>query len=55
VNWFNLSFVGWIVLIAALALGAYKLHMPPIWIGIASLALVGIGVIASVGKAKPRI
>jgi hypothetical protein len=55
VSWFNLSFVGWIILIAALALGAYKLHVPTIWIGIAALALVGIGVIASVGKAKPGV
>ena len=54
-NWFNLSFVGWIVLIAALALGAYKLHVPPVWIGIGALALVGIGVIASVTKAKPGV
>ncbi len=54
-NWFNLSFVGWAILIAALAIAAYKLHVPNIWIGIGALALVGIGVIASVAKSKPRI
>ena len=54
-NWFNLSFVGWVILIAALAIAAYKLHVPNIWIAIAALALLGIGIIASVAKSKPRI
>jgi hypothetical protein len=55
VNWFNLSFVGWIILIAALAIGAYMLHAPPVWIAIGSLAMVGIGIIVSVSKSKPQI
>jgi len=55
VNWFNLSVLGWLILIAALAIAAYKLHVPTIWIAIATLALLGIGVIASVAKSKPRI
>ena len=55
VNWFNLSFVGWVILIAALAIAAYKLHVSNIWIGIGALALLGIGVIASVAKSKPRV
>ena len=54
-NWFNLSFLGWVILIAALAIAAYKLHVPTVWIAIATLALVGIGVIASMAKSKPRI
>jgi hypothetical protein len=55
VNWFNLSFLGWVILIAALAIAAYMKHMPTIWIAIAALALLGIGIIASVAKAKPRV
>ena len=54
-NWFNLSLVGWIILIAALAIAAYMLHVPTLWIAIAALALIGIGIIASVAKSKPRI
>jgi hypothetical protein len=53
VNWFNLSFAGWIVVIAALVLAAYKMHMQPVWIGISALALLGIGIIASVNHSKP--
>ena len=55
VNWFNLSFVGWVVLIAALAIAAYMLHAPVVWIAIGALALLGIGIIASVAKSKPQI
>jgi hypothetical protein len=55
VNWFNLSVLGWVILIAAVAIAAYMLHAPPIWIAIGCLALLGIGVIMSVSKSKPRI
>jgi hypothetical protein len=55
VNWFNLALVGWIILIAAGAIAAYMLHMPPIWIAIGTLALLGIGVISSVSKSKPQV
>lgn len=54
-NWFNLAFVGWIIVIIALALGAYKLGAPPVWIAIGALALLGIGMITSVSRARPRI
>jgi len=55
VNWFNLSFVGWVILIVALAIAAYKMGAAPVWIAIGSLALLGIGIIVSVSKSKPQI
>src|SRR5258708_27565775 len=45
VNWFNLSVLGWVILIIALAIAGYKLHVPTLWIAIATLALLGIGII----------
>ena len=54
-NWFNLSIVGWIILIAALAIAAYMMHAPTIWIAIGALALLGIAVISSVSKSKPQV
>ena len=54
-NWFNLSVLGWVILIIALAIAAYMLHVPTLWIAIATLALLGIAIIASVAKSKPRI
>jgi hypothetical protein len=55
VNWFNLALLGWVILIAAVAITAHMLHVPAIWIAIGCLALLGIGVITSVSKSKPRI
>jgi hypothetical protein len=55
VNWFNLSFIGWVILIIAVAIAAYMMHAPVIWIAIGSLALLGIGIITSVSKSKPQI
>ena len=54
-NWFNLSFIGWLILIIALAIGAYMLHAPIVWIAICALALIGVGIIASVNHSKPRL
>lgn len=54
-NWFNLALVGWIILIAAIAIAAYMMKAPPIWIAIGSLALLGIAVISAVSKSKPQV
>jgi hypothetical protein len=55
VNWFNLSFIGWVILIIALAIAAYMMHAPMVWIGIGALALLGIGIIVSASRSRPRI
>jgi hypothetical protein len=55
VNWFNLAFVGWVIVIIALALAAYMMHAPVVWIAIGALALLGVGIITSVSRAKPRL
>ena len=54
-NWFNLALVGWIIVIIALAIAAYMMHAPMIWIAIGALALLGIGIISAVGKSKPQV
>ncbi len=54
-NWFNLALVGWIILIVAVAIAAYMMHAPPIWIAIGALALLGIGVNSAVSKSKPQV
>jgi hypothetical protein len=55
VSWFNLSFIGWLIVIIALALVAYRYDIPAFWIGIGALLLVGVGIITSVKHSKPRI
>lgn len=54
-NWFNLSFIGWVIVIIAGGITAYKLGADPVWIAIGCLALLGVGIIASVRHSKPRI
>jgi len=55
VNWFNLALVGWIILIVAIAIAAYMLKVPRMWIGIGALALLGIAIITSVSRSKPTV
>lgn len=54
-NWFNLSLVGWVIVIIAAGIAAYRWGVDPIWIAISALLLLGIGIIASVKHSKPRV
>lgn len=54
-NWFNLSLIGWVILIIAGAIGAYMMKAPTIWIALGALALLGIAVITSVKSSKPQV
>jgi hypothetical protein len=45
---FGLYMVGFIVLIVGLALGAYLLHVPPRWIGVGVIVLIGLGILTGV-------
>ena len=54
-NWFNLSLVGWVIVIIAVGIAAYRFGADPIWIAIGALLLLGLGVITSVKHSKPRI
>ena len=54
-NWFNLSLVGWVIVIVAGAITAYMLDVPPVWIAVGALLLLGIGIITSVKSSKPQV
>jgi hypothetical protein len=49
---FGLYLLGFIVLIIGLAIGAYMIHMPPRWIGVGVIALVGIGILTGVTRTR---
>jgi hypothetical protein len=49
---FGLYLVGFVVLIIGLALGAYMMHMPPRWIGVGVITLVGIGILTGVTRTR---
>ena len=54
-NWFNLSLVGWVIVIIAVGIAAYRWGADPVWIAIGALLLLGVGVIASVKHSKPQV
>ena len=46
--------IGFIILIVGLALAAFYLNVPQIWIGIGVVILLGIGVLLATRNEKPR-
>jgi len=49
---FGLYMVGFIVLIIGLALGAHLMHMPPRWIGVGVIVLLGLGILLGVTSTR---
>jgi hypothetical protein len=49
---FGLYMVGFIVLIVGLAIGAYLMKVPPMWIGVGVIVMVGIGILTGVTSTR---
>ena len=49
---FSLYLIGYIVFVAGVALGLSLVGVPPTWIGVAVLILVGLGVAVGATKTK---
>jgi len=49
---FGLYILGFIILIAGLAMGANLAHMPPRWIAVGVVVLVGVGIVKAVTSAR---
>jgi hypothetical protein len=49
---FGLYMVGFIVLIIGLSLGAYFLHVPPRWIGVGVIVMIGLGILTGVTSTR---
>jgi len=49
---FSIYLVGFIVLIIGLALAAYLLSVPTIWIGVGIVVLAGIGILSGVSRTR---
>ena len=45
---FGIYLVGYVILIVGLAIGAYLIHVPPKWIGVGVLCLIGVAIIHGV-------
>jgi hypothetical protein len=51
---FQTYLLGYIILIIGLAIAAYLLALPRIWIAVGVIVLIGIGIIAATSRTKPR-
>ena len=51
---FGLYVLGFIIVVAGVALGGYYLHVPAHWIAVAALILIGIGVAKGVANTRHR-
>lgn len=51
---FGLYIAGYVIFIVGLAVGAYLLNVPPQWIGVGVLCLVGIGIIHGVTATRQK-
>ena len=51
---FVIYLIGYLVFIVGLALGAHMMHMPPRWIGVGVLILVGLGILTGVARTRQR-
>ena len=49
---FGIYLVGFIILVIGLALGAHLAGMPPLWIGVGVICLIGIGILSAVKKTQ---
>ncbi len=51
---FGIYLIGYLILILGLAIGAHLMNMPPRWIGVGVLVMIGIGVISGVSSTRNR-
>ena len=51
---FGIYIVGYIIFIVGMATGAHLLHVPPKWIGVGVLCLIGIAIIHGVTATRQK-
>lgn len=51
---FTIYLVGYIILILGVTMGAYFLHVPPRWIGVGVVVLIGLGILSGVANTRQR-
>ena len=51
---FGTYLIGFVVLIVGLAMAAYLLNAPPMWIAIGVIVLLGIGILMATSRTKQK-
>lgn len=51
---FSTYLVGFVILVIGLAMAAYLMGAPAMWIGVGVIVAIGVGVISATTRTKPR-
>ena len=51
---FSTYMIGFVVLVLGLAIAAYLLNAPPMWIAVGVIVLVGFGILMATSRTKPK-
>ena len=51
---FTTYIIGFVILVVGLAMAAYLLDVPPVWIGVGVVVALGIGVITATSRTKTK-
>lgn len=46
--------IGFIIVIVGLAVAAYLLNVPPMWIAVGVVVMIGLGVLMATTRTRPR-
>jgi uncharacterized membrane protein YiaA len=45
---------GFLIFVLGLAIAAYLLNVPPLWIAVGAVVLIGLGTVMATNRTKPR-
>ena len=51
---FSTYMIGFVVLVLGLAVAAYLLNLPPMWIAVGVIVLIGLGILMATSRTKPK-
>jgi hypothetical protein len=51
---FGTYLIGFLLVVAGLAFGAYLLNVPPTWIGVGVVVAIGLGIVTATTRTRPR-
>ena len=51
---FSTYMIGFVVLVLGLAVAAYLLNLPPMWIAVGVIVLIGLGILMATSRPKPK-
>lgn len=51
---FSIYLIGFIVLIIGLAVAAFLIGAPPLWIGVGVIVMIGIGILTGTSRTKTK-